>query len=307
MISIITPCFNSELFIDRAINSVLAQTYKDWELILVNNNSTDKTLDILNSYQDRYPERIRVFNETKKGAPAARNKGLKEAKGVWIQFLDADDEILPNKLTGQIELADKLHAGIVASPYRKQGTRGEHYFSFDRMLYTTDVWSALIFSQMGITSSNLWKKELLLAVNGWDENQLASQEYDLMFRILKLNPVVAFDDRSLTIVHFGTWESVSRTVNEKKGRLILESRINLRLRIKQYLKENDLLTEGRSSLINKFIYDTLVRNYRFRPNDVVDIMGTLELNVSIEDRIKGYYFMRKMDLRRFLYKHKVLK
>jgi glycosyltransferase involved in cell wall biosynthesis len=307
MISIIIPCYNAELFIDRAINSVLRQTFTDWELILVNNNSVDRTGNILNKYQEHYPDRIRVFNETKKGAPAARNMGLKEAKGEWIQFLDADDEILPEKLSGQIQLAKEINASIVTSPYRKEGTREKNFFSYVRSLYSKDAWSALIFSQMGITSSNLWKREMLLKVGGWDESLIASQEYDLMFRILQLDPIVAFDHRSLTVVYVGTWESISRSGSKDKARLILESRINLRLRIKEYLETNNMLTAERLYFINKFIYDTLIRNYRFNPVDVKDLLSKLELDVSFADRIKGAYFMRKMDLKRFLYKHKILK
>lgn len=307
MISIVIPCYNSELFIDRAIASVFKQTYNDWELVLVNNNSTDKTVQMLERYQAQYPDRIRVFSEIKRGAPAARNKGINEAKGEWIQFLDADDEILPEKLSGQIALAKKLNAQVVTSPYRKEGTRGEKFFGFNRLLHSNDAWSALILSKMGITSSNLWRKDIVVAVGGWDESLAASQEYDLMFRILQQNPTVAFDHRNLTIVHFGTWESVSRSGSKEKGRRILESRINLRLRIKDYLSNNELLTKKREFFINIWIYDTLVRNYRFRPKDVIELFGDIDLEVPFCTRLKGFYFMRKMDLKRMLLKSKLLK
>jgi glycosyltransferase involved in cell wall biosynthesis len=306
MISIIIPCYNSELFIHRAINSVFEQTFDNWELILVNNNSTDNTLDLLNNYQERYPERVRVFSETKKGAPAARNRGIQEARGEWIQFLDADDEILPEKLSGQIKLAEEINASIVASPYRKEGIREKNFFSYIRALDYSDVWSALINSNMGITSSNLWKRDILSVVGGWDEMRIASQEYDLMFRILQLNPVVAFDHRSLTVVHVGTGESVSRSTSKEKARMILDSRIDLRIRIKEYLESKNMLTKERSLLIDKFIYLTLIRNYRFNPDVVIDILKKLKLHVSFTDRLNGFYFMRKMDLKRFLIKYKLM-
>lgn len=307
MISIIIPCYNSETFVGRALDSVLKQTYKDWEIILVNNNSTDGTQAVLDAFQAKYPEKVRVFNETKKGAPAARNKGLQEAKGEWVQFLDADDEILPEKLAGQIALAEKEGASIVTSPYTRIGTRDRKHFVVPRGLYMDDVWSALILSNMGITSSNLFKRALLLQVEGWDEKLVASQEYDMMFRMLQLNPKVAFDNRDLTIIHFGSVESVSRTEDRVKGRKILDSRIDLRFRIKKYLAENNLLTEERSAHVSKFIFETLMLNYRTTPEDVTEILGKLKLDISIWKRLHGWYFMRKMDLKKLLIKYKLMR
>ena len=91
MVSVVIPCYNCESFVSRAIESVLHQKYTDWELILVNNNSKDNTQKVLDDYQKKYPDKIRTFVEMKKGGGAARNKGLSEAKGEWIEFLDADD------------------------------------------------------------------------------------------------------------------------------------------------------------------------------------------------------------------------
>src|SRR3954469_11137836 len=98
MISIVIPCFNCEPFIQRAFNSVINQTFQNWELLLVNNNSTDNTQEVLLALQKQFPEKIKVLFEERRGAPCARNKGLREANGDWIQFLDADDEIKPDKL-----------------------------------------------------------------------------------------------------------------------------------------------------------------------------------------------------------------
>lgn len=306
MISIIIPCYNSENFVTRALNSVLKQTYTDWELILVNNNSTDGTQGVLDAFQAQHPDRVRVFFETKKGAPAARNTGLKAAKGEWIQFLDADDEILPDKLSGQIELGTKEQASIVTSPYTRVSNRDGNYFEVPRSIYPDDDWSALILSNMGITSSNLFKREILMKVNGWDENLVASQEYDMMFRILQLHPKVAFDDHYRTIIHFGSLESVSRTEDRVKGRKILNARIDLRYRIKKYLADNNLLTEARSAHVDSFIFETLQHNYRTTPADVCEILAELELNIPLQKRMYGYYFRRKMDLKRFLIRCKLM-
>ena len=87
-VSIILPVFNGEKFIKKAIESVLNQSLNDFELIVINDGSTDSTADIINSFKDN---RIRIINQSNKGPGQARNNGLKIASGDYIMFLDADD------------------------------------------------------------------------------------------------------------------------------------------------------------------------------------------------------------------------
>ena len=87
-VSIILPVFNGEKFIKKAIESVLNQSLNDFELIVINDGSTDSTADIINSFEDN---RIRIINQSNKGPGQARNNGLKIASGDYIMFLDADD------------------------------------------------------------------------------------------------------------------------------------------------------------------------------------------------------------------------
>lgn len=105
MVSIITPAFNSEKFIAETIQSVLAQTYQNWELLIVDDCSTDKTAEIISRFQD---SRIKYFhNYTNKGSAFSRNLALQKAKGKWIAFLDSDDLWHPEKLEKQIEFMKK--------------------------------------------------------------------------------------------------------------------------------------------------------------------------------------------------------
>ena len=102
-VSIITPTFNSERFIAETILSVQAQTYQDWEMLIVDDGSTDKTLEIISLFQENDP-RIKIFkNETNRGSAYSRNIALQNAKGKWIAFLDSDDIWHPEKLERQIE------------------------------------------------------------------------------------------------------------------------------------------------------------------------------------------------------------
>ena len=100
LVSIITPSYNTAMFIGETIESVLAQTYSNWELLIVDDCSTDNTDEVVSLYRD---PRIHYFKNTKNsGAAFSRNKALREAKGKWIAFLDSDDLWKPAKLEKQI-------------------------------------------------------------------------------------------------------------------------------------------------------------------------------------------------------------
>lgn len=100
LVSIIMPLYNSEQYISDTIKSVINQTYDNWELIIVDDCSTDKSVEIVKSFKDK---RIRLLhNDKNSGAAISRNYALREAKGDWIAFLDADDQWLPNKLSEQL-------------------------------------------------------------------------------------------------------------------------------------------------------------------------------------------------------------
>lgn len=90
-VSVIVPIYNAELRLRACLDSLLAQTFRDWELILVNDGSTDASLAICSEFQAAEPERIRIFTGPNGGVSVARNRGLDAARGTWVVFCDADD------------------------------------------------------------------------------------------------------------------------------------------------------------------------------------------------------------------------
>lgn len=117
LISIITPCFNSEKFLTQAIDSVLAQTYLNWELFLIDDCSTDNTYSMINSYVIS-DERIKyIHNESNLGVAESRNKGLDLARGHFIAFLDSDDLWEKSKLEKQILISVQENANFIISDY----------------------------------------------------------------------------------------------------------------------------------------------------------------------------------------------
>lgn len=103
LVSIITPSYNSSKFISQTIDSVLAQTYQNWEMIIVDDASTDNSINIVQEYCKK-DSRIKLIKlEKNSGAAVTRNRAIQEAKGRWIAFLDSDDLWLPEKLEKQLK------------------------------------------------------------------------------------------------------------------------------------------------------------------------------------------------------------
>ena len=123
--SIITPLYNSEVFIAETINSVIGQTYNNWELLLIDDGSKDKTIKIVESYIKQYPNISLIKNKTNLGAAISRNKGIEAAKGEYIAFLDADDLWKPTKLEKQISFMIDENCDVCFSSYEQINEAGE--------------------------------------------------------------------------------------------------------------------------------------------------------------------------------------
>lgn len=119
LVSIITPLYNCEQFLPLTIDSVINQTYKNWELIIVDDMSTDNSLQKAMQYAQQ-DSRIRVIELKEKGGPAAaRNKGIEVANGKYIAFLDSDDLWLPEKLEVQLKFMNDKNINFSYTAYKK--------------------------------------------------------------------------------------------------------------------------------------------------------------------------------------------
>lgn len=119
MISIIVPVYNAENYIEDCINSILSQSYRDWELLLIDNGSKDNSLELCQRMAGG-EERICVFSqEVNGGVSAARNLGMAKATGEWITFIDADDWVQPDFLERLFEIQEKNQADMVVCSYRR--------------------------------------------------------------------------------------------------------------------------------------------------------------------------------------------
>ncbi|MBM6551063.1 glycosyltransferase family 2 protein [Marinomonas ostreistagni] len=124
VVSIVTPCYNSSLYISEAIESVISQKYKDWEMIIVDDASSDKSIDLIDYYIKLDP-RIRLIKlQENSGAAVARNAAMKDAKGRYIAFLDSDDIWHSDKLDTQIAFMKENNMAFSYSSYYKIDENG---------------------------------------------------------------------------------------------------------------------------------------------------------------------------------------
>ena len=123
LISIIIPLYNAENYIHKNIISILNQSYNNFELIVVNDSSTDKSLNIVKSFDD---ERIKLYTKINEGTSKARNYGLKYAKGDYILFIDADDYIETNTLEKYIEIIEKYNPDFITNGFYSETTSSNY-------------------------------------------------------------------------------------------------------------------------------------------------------------------------------------
>ncbi|RTR32539.1 glycosyltransferase family 2 protein [Shewanella atlantica] len=136
LVSIIMPSYNSAKTIAQSIDSVLAQKYRNWELLITDDKSSDDTLAIINKYRNK-DKRIRLFeNEINLGAGGSRNRSIKEAGGKYIAFLDSDDLWLADKLSIQIGYMQKNNVALSYTWYQKFGNHGDGGFVEPRLTVT---------------------------------------------------------------------------------------------------------------------------------------------------------------------------
>lgn len=117
LVSIIIPVYNTEKYLERCINSIMEQTFKDYELLLIDDGSTDRSSSICDDYADKF-ENIRVIHKTNGGVSSARNTGIIEAEGKYIYFADSDDIVKPDGLESLVRCAEECkESQLVVAEY----------------------------------------------------------------------------------------------------------------------------------------------------------------------------------------------
>jgi len=182
LISVIIPAYNSEKTIEQTIESVLRQTFSDFELIVVNDGSTDTTLEIANRIKD---PRIKVFSYSNAGGAVSRNRGFSHSSGEFIAFLDADDLWTPDKLEAQLKALQENPKAVIA--YSWLDSIDEHNNFLREGNHRTEngnIFTKLFLIPFIESGSNpLIRRQAFIDIGGFDESLIASQDYDLYLRL----------------------------------------------------------------------------------------------------------------------------
>lgn len=187
-VSVIIPTWNRAEFVRDAIDSVLAQDYPSLELLVIDDGSTDATPEVVRSYGDK----VRYIRQANGGAASARNRGIAEATGEFVAFLDSDDLFLPGKLTEQVrEFARQPEVVMVYSWFSILDASGRERLG-RRFAATGQIARSLVAHSMQgplATPTVMVRRAALLAAGGFDETMRLSEDTDLWCRLARLGPV----------------------------------------------------------------------------------------------------------------------
>ncbi|MEH1789950.1 MAG: glycosyltransferase [Nostoc sp.] len=181
-ISVIIPAYNSEKTIKQTIQSVLNQTFTNLELIVINDGSQDSTLEVVTQFQD---SRIKVFSYANAGGNVSRNRGLRNAVGEFVSFLDADDLWTPDKLQSQLKALQGNATAKVAYGWTDYiDTNGKFLLSGKRINVNGNIYENLLLNNFLENGSNpLIDKKALITLGGFDESLNAAQDWDMWLRL----------------------------------------------------------------------------------------------------------------------------
>ena len=294
LISVVIPAFNRQDTISYCLDSVLAQTYKNLEVIVVDDCSTDSTVSIVRNHPD---PRVRcVVLEKNSGAQAARNRGILEAKADWIAFQDSDDEWLPDKLEKQVSVLANADydpwSFVYCNAYRFDKARGIKSIRLLPVVEGENQYSTLLQSPAPLYPTMITSKKALEKIGYLDEQVPSFQEWDTSIRLAKYCRITHLKE-PLMVYHAGSGDAISGSATKhveglhyiiskyesdikelcgeeawlKLNVQLLGTCLDLGL-IEYYDRYRSKVGMSREHRLQMF-YLMLCRKYRIRPNNII--------------------------------------
>ena len=223
LVSIVIPTYNHAKFISKALKSVIDQTYKNWEAIIIDNESVDETYKLINNFND---SRIKYFKISNDGVIAkSRNLGIKEAKGDWVAFLDSDDwwtkdklEVCFSKITKDVDFIYHAHEYVNKSKYffKKKIIKGRQL----KKPILNDLLIGTITKGSQISNSSvIVRKDILIKIGGLNENKIlvGSDDYDTWLRIAQITDQFLYINKKLSfyLVHNANTSSKDMSIPQR--------------------------------------------------------------------------------------------
>lgn len=245
LVSILIPCHNAERWIAQAIESALAQTWAEKEVIVVDDGSTDRSLEIIR----RFEGQIRWESGPNRGGGGARNRLLELAQGSILQYLDADDYLLPQKIAAQMTAwrgcpeADVVYGPATLEHWTARGVRSEIL----PIPEPRDAWVLLARWYLPQTGALLWRSQSIRDVGGWKPDQPCCQEHELYLRLLMGGKRFAYLEAGGAV--YRQWGE--HTVCKRDPAETRAQRLAIEKRAEAWLAEHGGLTRERRWAINQ--------------------------------------------------------
>ena len=219
LVSVVVPVFNQQEFIGEALHSIFGQSFRDFEIVVVDDGSTDETPAIL----ARYGKDIRVLRQPNRGGAAALNAGVRAARGEWIAWLSADDAWEPSKLEEQVNaLGQSPDAGLVYTDYVYIDSAGK-ILSREHFPCPVPRWRRLIWLARRCYingSSTLIRKDAFANVGLYDESDRLTPDWDLFLRIARKYNIVHVPEPLVRYRIHGGQTSARRDLMERSSRRV---------------------------------------------------------------------------------------
>lgn len=316
LVSVIIPCFNAEKWLSQAIESILNQTYPYIEIIVIDDGSTDHSLEIIKSYS----QKVKWKTGKNQGANQARNLGFALSQGEYIQYLDADDYLFPDKIAKQIKILQTISADFVYSDWcyeynltEDSTQKGEVMVcgpksDFLASLLANDRWSNL--------APILFTRSILNLVN-WDESLPAAQDRDFLLSLMlkKAQPVYLPGCDSIYRVHQGKTVSTACKLLWFKSHCLVMEKAEKQLSVAGKLSINyqQALAQGYLSIGKEYLYSNyfiprkffyyaqiLDKIYKFSPDLFLKKKSKLYtifyqlFGYKITEKISYYFYLHKL-------------
>jgi glycosyltransferase involved in cell wall biosynthesis len=240
LVSILIPCYNAEKWVGQAIESALGQTWPNKEMIVVDDGSIDRSLEVIRGFGDK----IKWETGPNRGGNVARNRLLELSQGEWIQYLDADDYLRPEKIADQLRDTTTNSADIIYSRLIQESLINDQ-ISHDVALAppSQDPWCLLVQWELPQTGAVLMRRHALEEVGGWKIDQPCCQEHELYLRLLCAGKSFRYSSAYGAVYRQWPKGSVSRRNTPE----VLRQRLEITRRAEEFLRNESELTPERLS------------------------------------------------------------
>ena len=298
LVSVIIPVYQAEKYLERGILSVLKQTYRSIELILVDDGSTDKSAGICDAYAEKYSE-ISVYHRKHQGVSAARNYGISKANGVYVQFMDADDEMLPGMLEQLVATIQEKNAFMAVCGYvvmdknfSKQEVYGQ-WRHLEHCLGAHHIYEIVQSDLLSVTWNKLYIRKRIADL--YDESAVICEDSMFCVRYFMRNPKVAVCSQILYRYYAGKSELCKPRVYRYRD---IEKYFRVNCKLVSYIPNSEKRKVARYHAARVFYYG--VYTYIFEKLPQTDI-GLKEKRALLREILQNKTYISTVSKLRRLY------